>query len=157
MLLPRRCDRLPDLFAPLLLVLIASGFFIVSLGLELGAWGRPGPGALPLITSGVLWLLSVSLLWPPVAKQPQRSGGHVSPATMRSLGSTLGGMLMFSFTVRPLGLVVAVFLGMLAVTALDTRLTWRCKLLLAVAVSLLAWVLFILLLDMPVVAFVGIG
>ena len=134
------------------LVVLAGSFAAAAWQLDMGQLARPGPGAFPLLISLALLLLGGSLAIRPEQRTANDEPEPLHAASVRAFVSTVAGVLVFAVVVRAAGLIPATFCTLIAVASADHRLSWRNKLTLAAGVSVFAWLLFIVVLGMPVVA-----
>jgi hypothetical protein len=135
-----------DAIAGVLFILFGLLFGVQSLRLEIGTAFRMGPGYFPLVLSAILILLGLAIIYGAL-----RDRGSESIGTMawRGMLFILPAPVFFGLTVRGLGFVPAVFLTTLiaALAALKMRLIWA--LLLAVAVTVFATLVFSYGLGLP--------
>jgi hypothetical protein len=135
-----------DALAGLVFILFGLLFGVQSLGLEIGTAFRMGPGYFPLVLSGLLILLGLGI----VAKSVHDRGSEgVGTLAWRGVFFILPAPIFFGLTVRGLGFVPAIFLTTLiaALASFKMRLHWA--LLLAVAVTVFATVVFSYGLGLP--------
>ncbi|GAA3809799.1 tripartite tricarboxylate transporter TctB family protein [Sphaerisporangium flaviroseum] len=118
----------PDILAGGIFVLIGGAFVVGSLGYELGAPLRMGPGAFPLLVGATVAALGLAIAIKGLIAGEVISFGSIP---WRAVAVIVLALLFFGFTVRGLGFVPAS-----AVTALLTTLaSSRVRLLTAVAVA----------------------
>jgi len=134
-----------DALAGGLFILFGLAFGAQSLSLDLGTARNMGPGYFPLLLSGVLILLGMIVLAGSLRGRMQEIG----PFALRGLLFILPAPLVFGLTVRGLGFVPAVFLTVIvAGFAAFQWSIWR-TLLLAVAVTAFATLVFSYGLGLP--------
>ena len=140
----------------------ALGLIVTGIVLGLVAWlyyplgtvARMGPGFFPLALAMLLSLLGVMLLVSALVRLRQDKELELAPPLEgRSMISVLAAILAFAATARTLGQVPAIFLTILIATALDRTLTWLERAGIAVALSLLAYVVFRWMLGLQFIAF----
>ena len=96
-------------FVGVILFGIALLFGLSSLSLNIGTAGRMGPGYFPLMLAIALGLLAVAI----VAIGFIKDGEGPGAANIRGILMVGLGVGFFAFSVRPLGLVPAVFVSSL--------------------------------------------
>jgi hypothetical protein len=135
-----------DALAGLLFILFGLLFGVQSLGLEIGTAFRMGPGYFPLVLSGILILLGLAIT---ASAIHDRGGEGVGTLAWRGAFFILPAPIFFGLTVRGLGFVPAIFLTTLiaALASFKMRLHWA--LILAVAVTIFATVVFSYGLGLP--------
>ena len=128
----------PDIFGGLALALIgaaAAGWAWINY--DLGSLRQMGPGAFPMALGVMLAALGLIVALPGL-----RRAGNAIPVEPWSAIAVLASILVFGLGLRPLGLVVASFAGVLVATlpAPQRGLIWRICL--AVAITLLTVLVF---------------
>lgn len=137
---------LPARLPALLLAGIALVLIVVGHGYRVGSLTAMGPGFMPLLLGLLLLLLALWLLW------------RAAPATLvappwRPLLCVAAGMLAWSQLAEPFGFFPAA-LAQIVITALALPQAQRRQdLLLAVALSVGAYLLFVRVLGLPLPAF----
>ena len=114
-----------DVSAGLLFIAIAALFALGTQELELGTARKLGPGAFPLMLSGVLALLGVIIL----VKGFRNPAAHEMTLPWRGIALIALAPILFGLTVRGLGMVAAIAI-VVAVSAYSSR---RMSLKLAIA------------------------
>jgi len=144
---PRGALKSPQDFAAglFLLALAAIGFF-GSLGLDFGRLSSIGPGFMPrtvalLVAALGLLLLVQSFLW---------EGSRLERWSLRGPVFVLGAALLFAWTIRPLGLLIAGPLAVLVAAAADPRSRPLEVLIFAVVLTAASIALFSVLLGLPI-------
>ena len=135
-----------------LALLVLSLVFIVG-GLELGV-GTPrrlGTGAFPVITGGLLAVLSLIV----IAGDLKDTSDAERPdwISFAAIGAALA---VFALTVGRIGLVPGAFLTVMTASLPDPSLPLAGKMILGAVVSLACWGLFIGLIGLPFAAFGGL-
>jgi len=128
---------------------LAIVFGASSLSLQLGTAGRMGPGYFPLMLSVALGGLGLGIAAIGFLRDGDRPGG----ANVRALLFVGLGVACFAFTVRPIGLVPAVFLSSLLFSLADREFNAVSATFAAVVLALGSWALFVVGLRMPWPAF----
>ena len=123
-----RRRSVPDILAGGVFVLIGGGFVVGSLGYELGAPLRMGPGAFPLLVGAIVAVLGLAIVVKGLIAGDVVSFG---PIPWRAVIVIVVSIVFFGFAIRRLG-----FVPTSAVTALLTTLaSSRVRPLTAVAVA----------------------
>lgn len=141
---PEGTDR-STIAAGALFLAIGALFGWQSLGLEMGTALRMGPGFFPLILAGVLMLLGLLV----VLSGLKGAGDAWGPMAWAGMAFILPAPVIFGLTVRGLGFVPAIFLVTLVAGFAARRLAIWQVLLLAVAVTVFATLVFSYGLALP--------
>jgi hypothetical protein len=139
---------LPTLVGGILLLCTGLAFGFFSLRMPLGTANHMGPGYFPLLVSVVLCVLSVGT----IALSLRRSVSIEAPA-MRPLFWVIASTVVFVTTTRTLGVVPAVFLTVVMASVADKDARPLHAALLALGASLVSWLVFIVVLRLPLTAF----
>ena len=129
-------------------VFIAFGlFFGLSsyLGLPIGTALRMGPGYAPLVLSSLLLLLGILILLGSLRSAPQAVGG----IARRGMAFLLPAPILFGLTVRGLGFVPAIFIATLLAAFASPRMKPWQAVVLAVAITVFATLVFSIALGLP--------
>ena len=134
-----------------ILLLGAAGFFAINgvSRLNLGTASSMGPGFFPvMIATGLAFTALLIII---------RSFGTTSMidgfASPRALLCILAAPIVFALGVEPFGFVPTMVTTMLIASFSSSRMTWRFALALTAGITLLCTILFLNLLQMPVLAF----
>ena len=138
----------PTLVGGLLRLCTGLAFGVFSLRMPLGTANHMGPGYFPLIVADVLSLLSVGT----IVLSLRRSVSIEMPA-VRPLFWVIASTVAFVATARSLGLVPAVFLTVVVASVADKDARSRHAFLLALGLALVSWLVFIVVLRLPLTAF----
>lgn len=136
-------------FVGVILFGIALLFGLSSLSLNIGTAGRMGPGYFPLMLAIALGLLAVAI----VAIGFIKDGEGPGAANIRGILMVGLGVGFFAFSVRPLGLVPAVFVSSLLFSLAGREFHAVSAATAALVLTLGSWALFIVALGMPWRAF----
>ncbi len=118
---PRGVVKSPqDLAAGIMLLVIATAGFIGSWDLAFGQFAGIGSGMLPKIVAALIAAFGVLML---VQGFTASDGEDITPWSFRSLVFVLGAALLFAWTIRPLGLIIAAPLAIIfsSLADRDTR------------------------------------
>ncbi|MBL9035010.1 MAG: tripartite tricarboxylate transporter TctB family protein [Rhodospirillaceae bacterium] len=135
-----------DLTAGLLFIAIAALFALGALGQDLGTPRKLGPGAFPLLLSGILALLGAA-----VALKAFRTpaGGPVT-IPWRGILLILVGPIIFGLTIRGLGLLATVALIVAVSTYASRRMSLWLSLAITIGLTAFCMLVFHLGLGLPI-------
>lgn len=130
--------------APLLLLALGVAALLTARGMGLGEFTAPGPGLWPAIVAGLLAATAGALLFldPAEDYEPWTAG------TARIVAG-LAGLALFVLMFEIIGFVVPAFLLLAAWLRFFGAESWRMSLVLAVAGSLVLYLLFVTALGVP--------
>jgi len=126
-----------DLIGGALMFVLGIFFAVYARNYDLGTLARMGPGYFPTALGVVLAVLGVLIFLPALKRE-----GVMPEIQWRNVILTLGGIVVFAFTLRNLGLVVACLSTVIIVSLADRETTWRLRLILAVSVTLITVLIF---------------
>ncbi len=140
-----------SLIGPLIMLVAGSGFALGAVAtLDLGSFRRMGPGAFPLLVGGLLAVLAAIGVVQGL-RQPETA---LRPDPVAVFGVVAGVMGFAIFT--PLaGVLPATGLAVFATSTAIPGVRWSHRLILALAVSIAVWLIFVVGLGMPFVAIRG--
>lgn len=118
---------------------------------ELGQASRMGPGYFPVALGAILAVLGVVIALMSLKKSP-----HVllpPPFRLRPLLAILASILAFAAVVTKFGLVPATLLLVAIASRAESDAPWGRTLVLGLALSMLAWLIFVFGLQMQLPAF----
>lgn len=142
-----KVDRV-DALSAVLIVLVGAYFFIGAQEYRMGTVVRMGPGFIPywlgLIAMGLGAVIGLTALGRP---------GGLPGFSLRAAGAVLASIGLFAFLLPRFGLIVAVAVAC-AVSILGDQDARPLRSVLTVAaITLICWVLFIVILRLPIPAF----
>ncbi len=126
-------------------VALGAAFAIQSLGLELGTAFRMGPGYFPLGLAILLVMLGGVIL----SQSLRVKGEAIGAVAWRGMLFILPAPVFFGLTVRGLGFIASIFVTCLIACFASRRMSPTWALLLAAAVTLFAWAVFLKGLGLP--------
>lgn len=135
------------------LIMLAAGLafaFGAVATLDLGSFRRMGSGAFPLLVGGLLSVLAAIGL-----VQNLRAPLETAKADPVAVLGVVGGVAAFAFFTPVLGVLPATALAVFATGSAIPGFRWKMRLVLAVAVALGVWLIFVLGLGMPFIAIRG--
>lgn len=145
-------NRLAAQIGVLALLAIGAGFGLGAVfWLDLGTPRRMGPGFFPMLVGLLLVVLGLIVLiqnlrLPLKAEAPEWAG----------LATVIGSVASFAFVSDALGVIPGTALAVLIGSLATRDLGWRQRGLLGLAVAIGVWVVFVLILKMPLVAIRGV-
>lgn len=132
---------------------LVGGLALTALGLfaayyanehyEIGNLRRMGPGFFPVSLGLTLAVLGILVALPAWFRE-----GPVIQASWKTLGFVTLSLVVFSLTLKTLGLIFATSLAVLLSSIPDRGIQWKNRLLLCVGVSVLTYLIFIMGLGM---------
>lgn len=132
----------------LLVLALGAFFFFGSTGYPMGTIGRMGPGFVPHWLGAVAMGLGVVILLSGL-----RTAAPAPELIWRPLVAVLGSIGAFALLLPRIGLVGAALVTA-ALSILGNREAgWRMLAVTSISVALICWILFVLLLRLPIPAF----
>jgi hypothetical protein len=135
-----------DLSAGLVFIAIAAMFAIGTLELDLGTPRALGPGAFPLLISGVLGLLGLIITVRAFSGAPER----IANLPWRAIILVVVAPVVFALTIRGLGLVVAIALVVAIGAYASQRMSARLAASLIVGLTAFCVLVFNVGLGLPI-------
>ncbi|TSE25573.1 tripartite tricarboxylate transporter TctB family protein [Tepidimonas aquatica] len=105
---------------------------------ELGELRNMGPGFFPVALGWLLAGLGALVAVPALLR-----GGEPIVLARRAAAAVLGALMVFGLLLKPAGLVLATVAAVLLASLADARYRWRTRLLTALVIAALAWLIFI--------------
>ncbi len=138
--------NIKDVSAGLLFIAIAALFALGTIDLDLGTARKLGPGAFPLLLSGVLALLGVVIL----LKGIRNPAAHDMTLPWRGIALIALAPILFGLTVRGLGLIGSIAIVVAVSAYASQRMSLKLAVALIVGLTLFCVVVFHLGLGLPV-------
>ena len=119
--------------------LAAVGLFAVIYGqrYEFGDLNRMGPGYFPIVLGSMLAGLGVLIALPAFFRR-----GEPIIVAWKSFALVMASILVFAFTLKPLGLVLASALAVLLASLADKAPGWKWRISTAIGIALITWLVF---------------
>lgn len=137
-----------DFSSGLALMLTGAGFALGSMQYPFGRSAQPGPGYFPLLLSLLLLLLG-SVIFVKSVIVPYKAPDDLGPIAWRPLIVVMAAIGLFGFLLPRAGLVIT-FPTVVLVTGMASRdFRWRSSLAYAGMLTALAWLIFVVLLRLP--------
>lgn len=130
---------LQDLVGGLLLVVLGVFVVLYAQRYDYGTPARMGPGFFPYWLGWLLAALGVLIALPAWF----RRGGEPLQVQWRNLLFVLGAIVLFAFTLKPLGLAAAAFASAFVATLAERGFGWRGRVLVSAGVAALTVAIFI--------------
>ncbi len=130
---------LQDLIGGALLVGLGVFVALYARQYDYGTPARMGPGFFPYWLGWILAALGVLIALPAWFR---RSAEPLQPQ-WRNLLFVLGAIVLFAFTLKPLGIVLATFLAALVSSLAEQDFSWRGRVLVSVGVAAVTVAIFI--------------
>ncbi|MBV7380810.1 tripartite tricarboxylate transporter TctB family protein [Maritimibacter dapengensis] len=144
-------ERSRDILGGLALAVIGGGAALrAGTHLNLGSLGNMGPGFFPTIL-GVALALCGALIAAPALMRGGKPGA-IARVNLRAILCVIGSVAVFALTIRLLGLVPSAFLAVVVAGFADPKTKLSTLVLLAIGLSVLSWLVFIVALGMPLSA-----
>jgi hypothetical protein len=136
-----------DVVGGLLVMAIGAAFLLFARELPMGSSQRMGPGYFPTALSALLIVLGAVMTGLALRKPAEE--GSLGQMPWFGLLAVIGATLVFGFTVRGLGLALAVLMVVLATAWASRYASWRGSLPLAIGLTAFCTLLFIRGLSLP--------
>ena len=138
-----------DLIGGLLSVALGTFALVTASDYPMGTLLRMGPGLFPSVIAALIVLLGLALIAAAFRSRPSRSSGAISLRPVLMIGT---GVVLFAVMLERWGLVPATLALVLVSSLAEPR--WRPlrAAALAIAVTALVYVIFIVVLQIPVSA-----
>ena len=138
-------------------IAVGAAYEYMALSMPLGGFGSPGPGLFPMIVGGALILSAAAcLIQNLVSSEPPKppldqAGTPVVTAKGRALNAWLliAVLVLYVVALKPLGFPIALTLLLIASIRLFGYRNWSRTVAMAVFMTVLAYVVFIMWLKVP--------
>ena len=154
-------DERRDYYAAALMGAIGAGVAYMGFQLQIGTLTRMGPGFFPailgilMVIMGAMIALTRSSEGPPPAARPDAMHPQPSHVDVRGWGCIISAMIGFVVLCQYAGLLPATFFCVFVAATGDRESDWRKSALLALGVTIFAYVLFDYVLRVQIPAIVG--
>jgi hypothetical protein len=143
---PRAGGRVQSVVAGAVPVVLGAVAAWLSFGLDIGSLTEPGPGLWPLIVAGLLVASGIGII--AVTAKTRRDTEAFTRGTLAVLAAA-GGLAVYASLYEVVGFEVPTVLLLFAWLRFLSRESWLMSAVLAVAVTAVAYVLFIIGLNVP--------
>lgn len=134
-----------EIVSGLLILALGAFFFIGAAEYPMGTVGRMGPGFVPRALGGISIVLGFL-----ICLGSLRTSGALPRISWRAVASITVSITLFAFMIERLGLVPAVFVASTVAMLGNVDAKWRQIMLTSAAISAICFVLFIVLLGLPI-------
>lgn len=138
-----------DLILGIILLTTSAFVIAVASGYDLGTTRQMGPGYLPIVLGICLGVIAAILIGRSFFGETHRS----APFVIRPTAFVLGAALTFALLIRPLGLLLTVFLLIIPATLADGGRRLKSILILAAVLSVATTLIFPLALGQQIPVF----
>lgn len=134
-----------EIISGLLIIALGAFFFIGAAEYPMGTVNRMGPGFIPRTLGAISMGLGV-LIW----LGSLRAAGALPRVSWRAVTCITASIALFAVMIERAGLVPAVFVASSVAMIGNAEATWRQILITSAAIAVICFVLFILLLGLPI-------
>lgn len=120
---------------------------VLSTNYTFGSAARMGPGFFPIILSGLLALLGVAIL---VSGLRSRNPIAPAPFDLKSVLIICTAIVLFGLLLMQAGLVITVPVTVVVASFAQHQMRWRQTLVIAAALTVFTWMVFIAGLDLRI-------
>ena len=145
-----------DLLAGLMFIVAGGGLAVLASAYRAGTAARMGPGFLPFWIGVLLVIVGLLVAASALALPGRRASSldgvkseRLEHFDWRIAALILGSIVVFSLILRPLGLLVAMFVLVLMASAASREIGWKAAVLNALGLSGLCWLVFVKGLGLP--------
>jgi len=139
-----------DFASGLMFILVGLGFSFVARGYSMGTAAKMGPGYFPFLLGLVLALLGAVVAIGSLSSKGEAD--HLARWDLKILLWILGSVVLFGLLLKPLGMVLSVFVLVLVSSMASHEFSWKGALLNGVVLVLISMGAFVygINLQMPV-------
>lgn len=130
-----------DFWSGVMFILVGVGFAFKATSYSMGTAARMGPGYFPFWLGILMACLGAFILLTSLRKKATKTA--VDPFDFRILAIIVGGIVLFAFTLRPLGLILSLFLLVMISSMASHEHSWKVSAANAVFLTLLCWLSFV--------------
>ena len=130
-----------DFFAGLAFLLTGVAFAWGATNYTVGEGARMGPGYFPFWLGILLAILGAVILL--TALRPKADETEVASFSFRILAIIIGAVVIFGFCLKPLGLIISLFLLVIISSLASHEHSWKVSLINAAFLVLLCWLSFV--------------
>lgn len=136
-----------DLIGGLIAVALAIYVLVEASQYPMGSLLRMGPGFFPCVVGFIILLLGLSLIAASFRKRPKADGAKVRLRPVIAIGF---GVMAFALLLERFGLIPATLALVMLSSLAEPNWRWRRTVILAVAMSAFVFLLFVVVLGMPI-------
>ena len=130
-----------DFWSGVMFVTLGAGFALKATSYSMGTAARMGPGYFPFwlgilmaILGGVILLTSL---------RPKAEKTEVASFSFKILAIIIGAVIIFGLCLKPLGLIISLFLLVIISSLASHEHSWKVSLINAVFLVVLCWLSFV--------------
>jgi len=139
-----------DLIGGVALIVVGLYFFIGAFHFAIGSPSHMGPGFYPMVVSGAVLICAVVIV-----ANSLRTAQLPHPVAVRPMLAVFAGIAAFGVSMSFFGFIPAAFLGVAVSAYGDRSATLKRAIILGIVTAFLAWIVFDLLLGLPMPAIKG--
>ncbi|MBS1209705.1 MAG: hypothetical protein H6R19_2103 [Proteobacteria bacterium] len=136
-----------DFFSGLLFIVFGLGALYIASHYKLGSAAKMGAGYFPVVLALLLSGIGIVLLLRALRGAPDAA--NMGRINWRVAGLIIGGVVGFGLAYRYLGLIAAICVLVFISSRADAEFSWRGTFTNAAVLSLACWLLFVVLLKLP--------
>jgi hypothetical protein len=139
-----------DFTSGLMFILVGLSFSWVARGYSMGTAAKMGPGYFPFLLGLVLAVLGAVVLWSSLSTKGEAD--HLERWDLKILLWILGSVVLFGLLLKPLGMVLSVFVLVMVSSMASHEFSWKGALLNSIVLVLISMGAFVygINLQMPV-------
>ncbi len=130
-----------DFWSGVMFITMGLGFAFKATSYSMGTAARMGPGYFPFWLGVLMAILGSVILLSALRKKAEQT--VVDPFDFKILGIIVGSIVLFGFTLRPLGLIVSLFLLVALSSLASHEHSWKVSLANAAFLVVLCWLSFV--------------
>ena len=130
-----------DFWSGVMFITLGLGFAYKATSYSMGTAARMGPGYFPHWLGLLMAIIGAVILLSSLA--PKAEETTVDRFDFKILGIIVGAIVLFGFTLRPLGLVISLFLLVAISSMASHEHSWKVSLLNALFLTVLCWLAFV--------------
>ena len=136
-----RVKNKQDFWSGVMFVLIGIAFALKATTYSMGTAARMGPGYFPFWLGTVMACLGAFILFSSL--RPKTAETVIDRFDFRILAIIVGSIVLFAFILRPLGLIISMFMLVIVSSMASHEHSWRVSIQNAVFLTVLCWLSFV--------------
>ncbi len=130
-----------DFWSGVMFILIGLGFAWKATSYSMGTAARMGPGYFPHWLGIIMAVLGAVILLSSIRSKAEKT--EVDRFDFKILAIIIGSIVLFGLTLRPLGLIVSLFLLVSVSSLASHEHSWKVSILNSAFLALLCWLAFV--------------
>ncbi len=130
-----------DFWSGVMFILLGLGFAWKATSYSMGTAARMGPGYFPHWLGIIMAVLGMVILLSSFGKKAEVT--KIDRFDFKILGIIVGSIVLFGFCLRPLGLVISLFLLVACSSLASHEHSWKVSILNALFLVILCWLAFV--------------